>query len=267
LNTQQLVVTLLGGAAAGAVLTALTSLFTGWLSRRHDQRRWLLGRRLEAAYVGFNAAVNAWQLAWSGVITREVRNAEALTDAHRQLNDRRDQLCLLAAPATDRKSAEAWAAISAAVRQLGSAEGRINETLIARADHEVVGLRSTLAELLALQRPICRATPLPGRGASGSGCCAHGLVRFVDSHGFFPTSRTSRLRPTRHHDREGAAGREINSRLTVDQLDALTPGYTVPIESATDFDRPPASHRQRGPHGGPTSSFVAVPATRGVPAV
>jgi hypothetical protein len=55
----RLVAALAGGAAAGALLTALTSLFTGWLSRRHDQRRWLLDRRMEA-YLALNAEISHW---------------------------------------------------------------------------------------------------------------------------------------------------------------------------------------------------------------
>lgn len=46
-----------GGVVAGATLTALVSLFTGWLARRHEHRRWLLDRRLES-YLAFNEAVH-----------------------------------------------------------------------------------------------------------------------------------------------------------------------------------------------------------------
>lgn len=63
----RLLIALVGvvGVLAGALVTALVSLFTGYLSRRHDERRWLLDKRLEA-YVAFNAALAAFHNASDG---------------------------------------------------------------------------------------------------------------------------------------------------------------------------------------------------------
>lgn len=54
--TAQVLAALFGGAAAGAVLNSLFSLFTGWLGRRHEHRRWILEKRLEV-YVDL---LNGW---------------------------------------------------------------------------------------------------------------------------------------------------------------------------------------------------------------
>jgi hypothetical protein len=87
-STAQLVAALAGGAAAGALLTALTSLFTGWLSRRHDHRRWLSDKRL-ATYADFGVALNAWQVAYR----EESVDMEA---AIQKLTDERNLIELLA---------------------------------------------------------------------------------------------------------------------------------------------------------------------------
>lgn len=54
---------LFGGAAAGAVLTAVNSLLTGWQSRRHERRRWLLDKRLES-YAAFATGMTSWMSAY-----------------------------------------------------------------------------------------------------------------------------------------------------------------------------------------------------------
>lgn len=59
--TAQVWAALLGGAAVGAALTAISALLTGWLTRRHENRRWLLDKRLEA-YLALNEAVTTWQV-------------------------------------------------------------------------------------------------------------------------------------------------------------------------------------------------------------
>jgi hypothetical protein len=101
--TAQVWAALAGGAAAGAVLTALATLFTGWLTRRHENRRWLLDKRLEA-YVDFNRALNAYHLTWSSIVHTEHPDVTPMTKALAALNDCEDRVRLLAPPATVDKS-------------------------------------------------------------------------------------------------------------------------------------------------------------------
>jgi hypothetical protein len=81
--TQQLLVTALSGAAAGAVLTGLVTLLTTLLNRRHEHRRWLLDKRLEA-YVAFNdeltACVRAMQTGPKGEARRLAASLNALSE-------------------------------------------------------------------------------------------------------------------------------------------------------------------------------------------
>ncbi|MGK5112295.1 MULTISPECIES: hypothetical protein [unclassified Geodermatophilus] len=62
--TPQVLAALFGGAAAGAVLTALNTLVTGWLTRRHERQRWLLDQRLDI-YSDFNQAMAALETAYT----------------------------------------------------------------------------------------------------------------------------------------------------------------------------------------------------------
>lgn len=57
-----LLVALVGvaGALAGALTTATVTVLTGWLTRRSEQRRWVLDRRLEA-FVDFNQVLARWR--------------------------------------------------------------------------------------------------------------------------------------------------------------------------------------------------------------
>jgi hypothetical protein len=57
--TPQVLAALAGGAAAGALITALTTLLAAWLTRRHEHRKWLLDKRMETA-VAFNKAAQVW---------------------------------------------------------------------------------------------------------------------------------------------------------------------------------------------------------------
>lgn len=68
------------GVLAGALVTALVSLFTGWLGRRHEHRRWLQENRLEA-YLAFNRALSAWEKAMKEREAPElIRALEATAD-------------------------------------------------------------------------------------------------------------------------------------------------------------------------------------------
>jgi hypothetical protein len=67
------------GAVVGALVTALVTLVAGWLSRRHDQRRWLLDKRLES-YATFNGAMSRLSDSY-GVEAEENRAMSGLIDA------------------------------------------------------------------------------------------------------------------------------------------------------------------------------------------
>lgn len=103
MNTAQLIAALAGGAAAGALLTALTSLFTGWLSRRHEHRRWLLDNRLET-YAAFNKAMNGFQLAYQRKAFGQAEGVDALNEALIQLHDTQQGIALLAPEDTSSKA-------------------------------------------------------------------------------------------------------------------------------------------------------------------
>lgn len=118
MNTTQLVAALAGGAAAGALLTALTSVFTGWLTRRHEHRRWLLDKRLEI-YSEFNTAVAAFQ----GAYIREAPSDE-LADRVRDLAARRAHVELIAPPATTGRVVEVF---NDAARLLGTYEDVVGQ--------------------------------------------------------------------------------------------------------------------------------------------
>ncbi len=95
--TPQIVAALVGGAAAGALLTAMTSLFTGWLSHRHEHRRWLHDKRLEA-YTAFNVAM----VAWTDLLEPGSRKADI--DQRLQAYSASETVALLAAYKTARQS-------------------------------------------------------------------------------------------------------------------------------------------------------------------
>jgi hypothetical protein len=149
--TAQVVAAVAGGAAAGALLTALTSLFTGWLSRRHDQRRWLLDKRLEV-YVAFNAAANTLQLDWARAVQTWPKDVRLLTETLADLSARHDEVRLLAPPATETKSQEAMSAAQGAMEKLLGDSPRPDPAAIDAGNAEMDRFFTILTQLLELQR-------------------------------------------------------------------------------------------------------------------
>jgi hypothetical protein len=110
-TTVQLIAALGGGAAAGALLTALTTVFTGWLGRRHEHRRWLLDRRLEA-YTAMNTALGHWMKQFTHWKLGE--ELTQLTKAMQDLADKQQAVRLLATPRTGRAAHDVLAVATAA---------------------------------------------------------------------------------------------------------------------------------------------------------
>lgn len=99
--TAQVLAALFGGAAAGAVLNHLFGLVTGWLDRRHEHRRWLLDKRVEA-YVSYNEAWNLYLKRVQAVAKGTDRQSERLDESLRGLADATLRLGLIAPEDTDR---------------------------------------------------------------------------------------------------------------------------------------------------------------------
>ncbi|SFO58051.1 hypothetical protein SAMN05660359_04480 [Geodermatophilus obscurus] len=66
---------LIGGAAAGAFLTLLGTLYSGYLSRRHEHRRWLLDKRLQA-YTEFLAVMAEWEVLYRRVRLKHIDDSD-----------------------------------------------------------------------------------------------------------------------------------------------------------------------------------------------
>ena len=131
--TAQVWAALLGGAAVGAILTALATLLGGWLTRRHENRRWLLDKRLEA-YVDFNRALNAYHLVWSSLVHTELPDVTPMTAALAALNDCEDRVRLLAPPGTAAKSADVVQLIARAGNALVPEDRRLSAKSISVGD-------------------------------------------------------------------------------------------------------------------------------------
>lgn len=99
------VLSVLAGGVGGALLTGLVTLASSALGRRHEQRRWLLDRRLDA-YAAFGAAVNGFQ---NGYRRRTIDPLlEVLNDAITELANRGQQVLLLAPSDTGGYVDEVW---------------------------------------------------------------------------------------------------------------------------------------------------------------
>jgi hypothetical protein len=131
------------GALAGALITACVSLVTTWLSRRHEQRRWRLDKRLEA-YVDFNAAANAWMLAY----TRAGRVTDKLNDDLMRLADATRRVQLLAPPATREKAEDVFQTVADLSHYFTDQGGKS----ITPPSTELEPFTSGLADLAELQR-------------------------------------------------------------------------------------------------------------------
>lgn len=108
MTTTQLVVTLAGGATAGALLTGLVTLITSVLTRRHEHRRWLLDKRLET-YVAFNDSLLECMKLEGEPIDRQLEGL-------RQLQGRLSELALLAPMETANMATDAFGAATAVAR-------------------------------------------------------------------------------------------------------------------------------------------------------
>jgi hypothetical protein len=95
----------LGGVPLGSTLGA-----------RHEQRRWLRDKRLEA-YVAFNHAAHAFDLAWSRQM--EATDAHELTATYAVVNELRDRMLLLAPPTVQRATHDVVGAATRAVGAFG----------------------------------------------------------------------------------------------------------------------------------------------------
>ncbi|TQN44400.1 hypothetical protein FHU33_3902 [Blastococcus colisei] len=60
--TAQVWAALLGGAAVGALVTLVGTFLNGWLTRRHENRSWLLDKRLDI----YTAFLQGWDELMSG---------------------------------------------------------------------------------------------------------------------------------------------------------------------------------------------------------
>jgi len=131
----------LSGILAGAVLTTLTSFATGYLSRRHEHRRWLLDRRLEI-YVDFNRAVSNWQK------SRSRADEPGMLDVKETTRETLDALTRLHLVAPRAVSEKATAVLSQMLTAMEfTSDWKINEAGAATSQVHVVS-----AELLALQQ-------------------------------------------------------------------------------------------------------------------
>lgn len=110
---------LFGGAAVGALVTFLGTLLNGWLTRRHEHRRWLLDKRLEA-YSAMNTAIGTWLRAYAHL---ERVGLPALMEASGDLADKQQAVRLVASPATrDRAQAVLAVALEANIPATAAVE-------------------------------------------------------------------------------------------------------------------------------------------------
>lgn len=145
-----------GGVIAGAMLTGLVTLATTLLNRQHEQRRWLLDRRLEV-YGRFNAAYRAWDQ------RPDAPSADVLLDA---LHVEVDQLALLAPVPTLRQAQELlWMARAAPEDPKKQTDEEItgraeaNKTLLFRQRHDLTASRREVQKLAAMTRRTVLGPP------------------------------------------------------------------------------------------------------------
>jgi hypothetical protein len=122
----------LGGVALGASLGA-----------RHEERRWLRDKRLEA-YVAFNHAAHMFDLAWSKQI--EAKDVQELTATYAALNEHRDRLLILAPPAVQRATQHVVEAATRAVGAFGQ------QARVADGERPIRQFTDSFAELRQAQR-------------------------------------------------------------------------------------------------------------------
>lgn len=126
-------------AVVGVAGTLAGVLVGGWQGRRHEHRRWLRDKRLDA-YSAFGAAVNEWQRTYN--LRGSSADLETIIELTRDVLDRYQVVALLAGEKTRQQAQELVGAVVGGQ----AAEPDVMQT--ARASFEVEGMWRRLSDLL-----------------------------------------------------------------------------------------------------------------------
>lgn len=145
------------------LLTAVVSLFTGWLSRRHEHKRWLLDKRLEL-YLALNEALTTREKLDRGPVGDQIPLIE-------DLGRRRGDVQLVALIQTSRQTTmtgSAAAAVLEALQKRGDVDEAREVYSAARTDlkfRQRADVQVTRRDRRAIRHLL--AMP-PADGAAGS---------------------------------------------------------------------------------------------------